>query len=120
MNTRVTRFDNGSKHLDLDERDTLFRSHPQSALSNEQKAAFYRLRYYDYDPALRFLLPVDPIAGSEVLEVELDQSGLLWMRRFGKVRVPIVGQTPTLWLFWLLGYRGCARISRLGHLTTKT
>jgi hypothetical protein len=47
MNTRVTRFDNGSKHLDLDERDTLFRSHPQSALSNEQKAAFYRLRYYD-------------------------------------------------------------------------
>jgi hypothetical protein len=69
---------------------------------------------------LRFLLPVDPIAGSEVLEVELDHSGLLQMRRFGKVHVPIAGQTLTLWLFWLLGYRGCARISRLGHLRIRT
>jgi hypothetical protein len=47
MSTRVTRFGNASKHLNFDERDTLFRSHSQSALSNEQKAAFYRLRYYD-------------------------------------------------------------------------
>src|SRR5262245_10221521 len=42
------------------ERDALFRSHPQSALSNEQKAVFHELRYYDYNPAWRFLLPVDP------------------------------------------------------------
>lgn len=88
------------------ERDALFRSHPQSALSNEQKAAFHGLRYYDYNPALRFLLPVDPTVASEVLEVELDHDGLLRMRRFGTVHVPFAGQTLTLSLFWLLGYGG--------------
>jgi len=58
------------------ERDALFRSHPQSALSNEQKADFRGLRYYDYNPAFRFLLPIDPIVVSEVLEVELEHERL--------------------------------------------
>src|SRR5262245_10809246 len=69
------------------ERDALFRSHPQSALSNEQKAVFRGLRYYDYNPAFRFLLPVHPAAASEVREVELEHDGLLRMRRFGTVHV---------------------------------
>jgi uncharacterized protein (DUF1684 family) len=86
------------------ERDALFRSHSQSALSNEQKANFRGLRYYDYNPAFRFLLPIDPNVVSEVLEVELEHDGLLRMRRFGMVHVPIAGQTFSLSLFWLLGY----------------
>jgi uncharacterized protein len=88
------------------ERDALFRSHPQSALSNEQKADFRGLRYYDYNPAFRFLLPIDPNVASAVLEVELEHDGLLRMRRFGTVHVPIAGQTFSLSLFWLLGYGG--------------
>jgi uncharacterized protein (DUF1684 family) len=40
-------------------RDALFRTHPQSALSEAQKHHFDGLRYYDYDPAFRFLLPID-------------------------------------------------------------
>jgi len=92
------------------ERDALFRSHPQSALLSEQKAVFNGLPYYDYNPAFRFLLPVDPNVASEVLEVELEHDGLLRMRRFGTVHVPIAGQTLTLSLFWLLGYSGGWRL----------
>ena len=88
------------------ERDALFRSHPQSALSSEQKAVFHGLPYYDYNPAFRFLLPVDPNVTPEVLEVELEHDGLLRMRRFGTVHVPLAGQTLPLSLFWLLGYGG--------------
>jgi uncharacterized protein (DUF1684 family) len=88
------------------ERDALFRTHPQSALSNAQKAAFHGLCYYDYNPAFRFLLPVDPNVTSKVLEVELEHDGLLRMRRFGAIHVPLAGQTLTLSLFWLLGYGG--------------
>ena len=88
------------------ERDALFRSHAQSALSSEQKAALHGLPYYDYNPAFRFLLPVDPNVAPEVLEVELDHDGLLRMRRFGTVHVSLAGQTLTLSLFWLLGYGG--------------
>ena len=88
------------------ERDALFRSHPQSALSSQQKADFHGLRYYGYDPAFRFLLPIEPDAATEVLEVELEHDGLLRMRRFGKVHITIAGQVVSLSLFWLLGYGG--------------
>jgi uncharacterized protein len=88
------------------ERDALFRSHPQSALSNKQKADFQGLRYYDCNPAFRFLLPIDPDVAPEVLEVELEHDGLLRMRRFGKVYLTIAGQAVSLSLFWLLGYGG--------------
>jgi uncharacterized protein len=88
------------------ERDALFRSHPQSALSSEQKAVFHRLPYYDYNPAFRFLLPIDPNVEPGVFEVELEHDGLLRMRRFGAIHVPLAGQTLTLSLFWLLGYGG--------------
>src|SRR5262245_12790012 len=86
------------------ERDALFRSHPQSALSSEQKRSFEGLRYYDHNPAFRFLVPIDPDIAPEVLEVELEHDGLLRMRRLGRVHMQIAGQTVSLWVFWLLGY----------------
>src|SRR6266508_1420064 len=46
-------------------RDALFRAHPQSALSETQKHSFDGLRHYDYDPAFRFLLPVDTVANDK-------------------------------------------------------
>jgi uncharacterized protein (DUF1684 family) len=88
------------------ERDALFRSHPQSALSSAQKRDFQGLRYYEHDPAFRFLLPIEPDVAPEALEVELEHDGLLRMRRFGKVHLRIAGQAVSLSLFWLLGYGG--------------
>src|SRR5579859_7496635 len=67
------------------ERDELFCTHPQSALSDEQKATFTRLPYYPYDPALRFELPVEPLAEPTIVETELQDDGHFRMRRFGRV-----------------------------------
>ena len=87
-------------------RDQLFRTHPQSALSDEQKAHFTGLRYYDYDPAFRFVLPVDTKVEQANFEIELAHDGLLRLQRFGKLHFTIDGQAVALSLFWMLGYGG--------------
>jgi hypothetical protein len=87
-------------------RDELFRWHPQSALSGDQKARFEGLRYYPYDPRFRFVLPLGPVDNPEVVEIRLRDDGLLHMRRMGRVRFTIDGQTLALTLFWILGYGG--------------
>ncbi len=87
-------------------RDQLFLTHPQSALSAEQKAHFTGLSYYEYDPTFRFLLPIDPNVEPGVFEVDLPEEGHLRMQRFGQIRFPVDGQLVSLSLFWLLGYGG--------------
>src|SRR5215467_5897502 len=66
------------------ERDALFCSHPQSALSAAQQAGFQSLHYYPYDPVYRFALSVEPETNPTEVEIMLEHDGLLKMRRFGK------------------------------------
>ena len=87
-------------------RNALFRAHPQSALSDLQKHSFDGLRYYDYDPAFRFLLPVDTDVEPVVFEIALEHDGVVRIQRFGRVSFQISGQTVALSLFWILGYGG--------------
>ena len=87
-------------------RDALFRAHPQSALSETQKQRFEGLRYYDYDPAFRFLLPIDPDVEPVVFEIALEHDGVVRIQRFGRVSFQIGGQAVALSLFWILGYGG--------------
>jgi uncharacterized protein (DUF1684 family) len=89
-------------------RDGLFAGHPQSALSEDQKAKFSGLRYYPYNPDLRFVPEVDTEVDSEIWEVQLEEEGLTRMRRFGKIRFQVDGQVVSLTLFWILGYGGGA------------
>lgn len=90
----------------VQERDALFREHPQSALSPQQKQTFAGLSYFAYDPALRLVLPVDTGVQTEVLEVELSQDGRVGLQRFGRIHFQLAGQPQTLSLFWILGYGG--------------
>jgi uncharacterized protein (DUF1684 family) len=87
-------------------RDALFRTHPQSALSEEQKRGFSGLRYYDYDPAFRFLLPIDTAVEPAVFEIPLEQDGLVRIQRCGRIHFGTGGQAVELSLFWILGYGG--------------
>jgi uncharacterized protein (DUF1684 family) len=87
-------------------RDALFRAHPQSALSDEQKRGFSGLRYYDYDPAYRFLLPVDTAVEPAVFEIVLEHDGVVRIQRFGRIHFQIGRQAVALALFWILGYGG--------------
>lgn len=88
------------------ERDALFAAHPQSALSAEQKQTFRGLDYFDYDPNLRFVLPVDTEVEPGAWEVELPDEGLMRLTRFGKVHFALQGQAQSLTLFWVQGYGG--------------
>ena len=87
-------------------RDWLFKNHPQSALSAEQKSSFTGLRYYPYNPAWRFLLPVDTRVEPEIFEIELSTDGKTRMQRFGKIHFEAAGQAVSLSLFWMMGYGG--------------
>lgn len=87
-------------------RDRLFLHHPQSALSPEQKARFRGLAYCPYDPAMRFVVPLEDPGDASVVEVHLREEGLVRMRRAGRVRFAVGGQAVSLTLFWILGYAG--------------
>jgi hypothetical protein len=87
-------------------RDLLFAHHPQSALTVAQKAAFTGLAYYPYDPAWRFVLPIDTAVEPEIIEIQLEHDGLMRCQRFGQVHFTVQGQAVTLSLFWILGYGG--------------
>ena len=78
-------------------RDGLFRSHPQSALSDEQREGFEGLPYFAYDPAFRFTAPLDPDVGAEQLDFGLLNGDITVFRRCGIVHLP-VGDLEVLWL----------------------
>ena len=87
-------------------RDNLFTTHPQSALSMEQKTVFKGLHYYPYNPSLRYCLTVDTNVEPELFELELQDDGLIKMQRFGQISFEAAGQPVSLALFWIMGYGG--------------
>ena len=87
-------------------RDALFRTHTQSALDPQAQARFAGLRYFGYDPAFRFALPVNRDVEPQTLEMDLQDDGLVRLRRFGRVHFSIAGQAVSLSLYWIMGYGG--------------
>jgi hypothetical protein len=89
-------------------RDRLFRDHPDSPLPAAQRHTFGGLRYADYDPSLRWTLPVEPDqslegAGPQRLEVTTGTDGVVTFERIGVVHLPSLG---SLDVWWLTGYGG--------------
>jgi uncharacterized protein (DUF1684 family) len=84
-------------------RDELFRDHPASALSAEQKRGFRGLDYFDFDPAARVECELRPDARGD--ELKINSGG-----EDGVIRYRRVGRLPTPWgdltLFWTEGYGG--------------
>lgn len=78
------------------ERDDLFRSHPRSALSVEDRAAFRGLRYFPYDPRYRFTAPLVEEPGDPV-EVRTSTGEALWLRPVGRIEIPL-GTLPVYWI----------------------
>jgi uncharacterized protein (DUF1684 family) len=86
-------------------RDQLFRSHPQSPLPTEQRAAFDGLPYFDYDPALRVLGVVEP-AAREQREIATSGERPYAFTRFARAHFELAGSQHALDLYWLDGYGG--------------
>jgi uncharacterized protein (DUF1684 family) len=88
------------------ERDWLFKEHPQSALSAEDRATFTGLRYFPYDPALRIeaTLTPQPAQGTE----ELPSSGPhpVQYPRAGTISCALDGAPMSLAVYWIDVYGG--------------
>ncbi len=94
------------------ERNTLFRAHSQSPLTEEQRAAFAGLAYYPYQAAWRIMGRVDPHVKPYTLQTLLPE-GILVYKRVGRVHFDLPegiaspGRTEaSLEIFWLEGYGG--------------
>jgi len=85
----------------------------------EQKTGFKGLRYYPYNPSLRYCLTVDTNVEPEVFELELQDDELIKLQRFGKISFEAAGQPVSLALFWILGY-GRGLFLPFRDLTNKT
>jgi uncharacterized protein len=88
-----------------DVRDELFRTHPQSPVPSEARAAFGRLDYFAYDAAWRVTAEVVPM---ESREISIGASGGETVRfdRFAQARFMVAGEPQTLDVYWLEGYGG--------------
>jgi uncharacterized protein len=87
-----------------EERDWLFKEHPQSALSAEDRARFTGLRYFPYDPALRIGATLTPAQGTE----ELPSSGRRPVQypRAGAITFTLDGAPLSLAVYWIDVYGG--------------
>lgn len=77
-------------------RDRLFGEHAQSAIAPEERARFAGLRYYAYDPRLRFAAPLIEEPG-ERFEVQTSTGEVMWLRPVGSVELPL-GTLPVFWI----------------------
>lgn len=81
-------------------RDALFATHSQTPLDGPGPA----LPFFGYDPALRFVVPLEP-ANGEPVPFDAGADGTILMRPFGRVTL---GDLGSLTVFWILGYCGGA------------
>ena len=84
-------------------RDGLFRDHPQTPL--EDPAGFQALPFFDYDPALRFSVSLDPVDG-EPLALPAGADGEVRAQPFARTVGLAHSLGAELTLFWLQGYGG--------------
>jgi hypothetical protein len=86
-------------------RDELFREHPQSPLTDEARASFTGLPYFDYDPVARVLATVES-APPERREIATSGEHAYAFTRFARAAFELGGVELGLDLYWLEGYGG--------------
>ena len=78
-------------------RDALFHGHPDSPLPPEARARFARLPFADYNPDLRFTVPVTD-ADPAHLDIPTATDGVVPFDRIGRVTLPSLGALDVWWL----------------------
>ena len=86
-------------------RDELFRTHPQSPLPEEERVAFTRLDYFDYDPTFRVSAVLRDL-DAPLLPIDASGGGTLTFRPFATASFELHGEPHALELYWLEGYGG--------------
>ena len=86
-------------------RDELFATHPQTPLTDADRATFRGLAYYAYDPALRVTATIEPAPPTSS---EMPSSGKapILFDRIGRAHFELLGAPHVLELYWLAAYGG--------------
>ena len=87
-------------------RDQLFKTHPQSPIENEQRAAFTALRYFPLDPAYRVKARLEEGPGDELVIDTGGADGAVHYRRAGRLVFRLDGQACELTVLSLQQYAG--------------
>jgi len=87
-------------------RDDLFKTHPQSPLTDEQKEHFDGLDYYLYQPEWRLEALVDQDVIHETFQIQLPAEGSFSYTRIARVNFVYRDKSISLSLFWVNGYGG--------------
>jgi uncharacterized protein len=87
-------------------RDTLFAHHPQSALDEEQRHYFQGLRYFPYNPAMRFAVSVDTTVEPVHQQITMSANEIMTMTTVGHVHFTVDDTPVTLSIYWLDIYGG--------------
>ena len=83
------------------------RTHPQSPLSAQARAAFSGLAYFDYDPAYRMRVRLEPAEVGDPLIIDTGgEDGVITYRRAGWLRFRLGETDCRLTVFSLVGYGG--------------
>lgn len=84
-------------------RDLLFREHPQSPLTAEQRAGFAGLPWFQYSPDARVETRLEQVERGEDLAIDTGgEDGTVRYRRVGRLATPF----GSLTLLWTRGYGG--------------
>ena len=87
-------------------RDELFAKHLQSALDQEQKQKFQRLRYFPYNPAMCVAADIERNVEPQVLSVAMNAEETMTMTAVGRLHFALEGVKVALTLYWLNIYGG--------------
>jgi len=77
-------------------KDRLFQEHPDSPIQTDRRATFSGLPYWPYDPAMRFVVPVDPMEPIETSATSIS-GDVFALHRIGMLRLP-VGDLEVYWI----------------------
>lgn len=87
-------------------KDALFNHHPQSALDVAQREQFQGLRYFEYNPAMRFDVLIDTNVEPTKLSVAMNAQESMTITTIGCVHF-VIDETPVaLSIYWLNIYSG--------------
>lgn len=88
------------------QRDELFRSHPQSPIEPDERASFQGLRYFPYEAAYRAQAWFEPADGSELVIDTGGEDGAVRYRRAGRLVFELGGSPCRLTVLSLVQYAG--------------
>ena len=81
------------------QKDTFFKTHPQSPLLPEQQETFGGLRYFPENAALRLVIPIEEFADKERIVMQTSTGDVRAYARYGRLRFSVDEQVVELTLY---------------------